>query len=401
MQKTNKKVFVWALLLSCVITCFAPRLSAQAAVAEPTDLKAHHAYAVIDARTGELLLGDEQDKQIYPASTTKLMTAMVLADHAAMDRSIKITSDMLHEVPDGISRYRLQSGQEYTLEVLMHMILMTSAGDAAVCAGIDVFGSVAGCVDAMNAKAVELGLSNTYFDNTVGLDIGDNYNEIHSTAYEIACLTRYAMSYDIIADIVKKKTYTVKQLDGTTGKTLSNTNSFYSTISYSEDLYTIIGSKTGTTNAAGYVFSATAIDKEGREVICTYMGKQSKAQTFEDIRKLLDAVYEAQKANEVTLSTGRKLIKTKVAAEYSTTYQQNKKIKLEAYVVDSRTQQQLKDFAGAFTYKSTDKSVVTVNSKGTITIKGTGTAVIIIKSKKTPYYAETEKTIEITIEEQE
>lgn len=396
-QKIKQQAFGLLLAFVCAITILFPQTLAEAAVVEPSGLKAHHAYAVIDARTGELLLGDRQDELLYPASTTKLMTAIVLIENSENDRVVTVTSDMIAAVPFGISKYGMRSGQSYTMEVLLHMILMSSAGDAAVCAAMDVFGSVEACVDAMNAKAEEFGLVNTYFDNTVGLDIGDNYNEIHSTAYEVACLTRYAMSYEKIADIVKKTTYTVNQSNGTTGKKLTNTNSFYTTEAYSTDLYTIIGSKTGTTNAAGYVFAATAIDADGREVICAYMGKKSKVQTFADIRKILDAVYTAQKDKEISLSTGKKLIKTEVAAELETTYEKGKKIKLGAYLIDSRSEVRLSDFEGTLTYKSTDKSVATVSSKGTVTVKGVGTAVIIIKSKKSTYYEATEKTIEIHV----
>lgn len=395
----KKRICGFLMALVCLLSVIAAPNETYAAVTQPADLKEHYAYAVIDARTGELLLGDQQDERVYPASTAKLMTALVLLDNAETDRVVEITSDMLTQVPVGISKYGVKARQKYTLDTLLHMILIGSAGDAAVCAAVDVFGSVDACVDAMNEKAAELGLANTHFDNPVGLDIGDNYNDIYSTAYDVAMLTRYAMASEEIAAIVRKESYTVKQTNGTAGKKLGSTNSFYSTMEYSKDLYTIIGSKTGTTNAAGYVFSATAVDKKGREVICTYMGKKSKAQTFTDIRQLLDAVYKAQKSKDVVLSTGKKIIKTEVGAEYETAYEKGKKISLGAYLVDSKSGARLSSYDGTFTYKSTDKSVVTVNSKGVVSVKGTGTAVIIIRSKKTPYYAATEKTIEIHITE--
>lgn len=398
-QGMKRKFWGIVLAAACLLSTICVPEQAMAAVSQPADLKDHYAYAVIDAHTGELLLGDNEEVQVYPASTAKLMTALVLVENGQMDQEIKITGDMLSQVPAGISKYGLQSGQKYTLETLLNMTLISSAGDAAVCAAIAVFGSVPACVDAMNAKAKELGLSGTHFDNPVGLDIGDNFNDIYSTAYDVAMLTRYAMASKEIAAIVKKTSYTVKQTDGTTGRTISSTNSFYSTEEYSKNLYTIIGSKTGTTNAAGYVFSATAVDKKGREVICTYMGRKSKSQTFADIRQLLDAVYKAQKSRDVVLSTGKKVIRTEIGAEYETSYEKGKKISIGAYLIDSKSKAKLSDPDDTFTYKSMDKSVATVNKNGTVTIKGTGTVVIVIKSKKTPYYAATEKTIEIHVTE--
>ena len=400
LQKRKNRIITWTLLIAVAVMFLLPQSLVKAEVTAPEGIMEHHAYAVIDARTGELLLGDMENERIYPASTAKLMTAIVLVENSTGDQVITITSDMIKQIPTGISKYGLKSGQAYTMDTLLHMILMSSAGDAAVCAAIGVFGSVETCVDAMNEKAQELGLQDTHFDNTIGLDIGDDYNEIYSTAYEIAYITRYAMSINKIANIVAKQTYHVKQADGTSGRAIGSTNCFYFSIDYSKDLYKIIGSKTGTTSAAGYVFSATAVDKKGREVICTYMGKVSKYQTFVDIRKLLDATYKAQQSNDIALSIGKQVIKTEVR-KIDENYEKGKKIDLGAYLVDSKTKLVIESLGGNLTYKSSDKSVVGVTKDGIVKIKGPGTATVTIKASKTPYYKETTKEIQVIITEKE
>ncbi|WP_167958351.1 D-alanyl-D-alanine carboxypeptidase family protein [Anaerosporobacter faecicola] len=301
-KKSYRRIYVW---ICCLLVLVLPFRVVQAAgLKAPSDLSSHHAYAVIDGKSGELLLGDEENEKVYPASTTKIMTTIAILEQKGvnLNKKIKITSSMLKQVPSCLAQYGLKAGQVYTLNTLLHMTLIASHGDAVICAAIATFGSVDKCLDAMNDKVKELGLTKTHFDNPAGLDIGDGYNENYTTAYEMALITQYAMKNSTIKTIVEKATYKVKQANGKAGKKIENTNRFYSEVSYPEDLYTIIGTKTGTTNAAGYVFSATAVDAQGHEVICVYMGKKSMEKTFLDIRALLNTVFYAQEDGILSLA---------------------------------------------------------------------------------------------------
>jgi len=267
--------------------------AAASKLSKPTGLSEHHAYAVVDADTGDLLLGDSANSKVYPASTTKLMAAIVILEHEGnnVNKKIKITSAMLKQVPSCLARYGMKAGEQYSLDTLMHMSLIASDGDAIICAAIATFGSVKNCIKAMNKKVKSLNLTKTSFDNPAGLDIGDGYTKNYSTAYEIAMITRYAMENNIIRGIVAKPTYQVKQTNGVKGYKIKSTNKFFNQVSYDTDNYTIIGTKTGTTNAAGHVFAATAIDDYENEIICVYMGKKSSTATFEDIRTILNKVF--------------------------------------------------------------------------------------------------------------
>ncbi|MCD8018098.1 MAG: D-alanyl-D-alanine carboxypeptidase [Clostridiales bacterium] len=298
--KENNWIFEkwgWIAFLAAVAFLLFP-LRSEARVKAP-EMECH-AYVVMDAGSGEVLFGQDEDKMIYPASTAKLMTAIVCVENGDVNGKIKTKSEVVNGTTYGTYSLGIGSGVTYTFKDLLHMSLMSSAADATDSLAVGVFGSKSACVEAMNAKCAELGLTQTSFDNPVGSDIGAGFNETYSTATEMALITRYAMSIPLIRSTVAKAHY-----DVTSGLELSinTTNWFLRGLAYyDEDTYTIIGSKSGTTNAAGNVFIATAIDDEGHEVICAYFGNVSKESTFSSIRKLLDYTFEKYEKGKLELT---------------------------------------------------------------------------------------------------
>lgn len=264
-----------------------------------------HSYAVMDANTGEILFGENVDKQIYPASTAKLMTAIVAVESGTpLDTIIETKSKIVKHTTLGTYDIGLKGGEYYSLESLLNMSLIASAADAtdtiadALCGSRDAF------AEEMMKKVEELGLKHTSFDNPVGSDIGGGFYETYSTAREMCEITRYAMSIPEIRKIVKKKTYTIHGDGNVDGRKISNTNKFYSIYPYNKEMFTIIGSKTGQTTAAGNVFIATAVDKEGHELICAYFGRDTKEQTFRWINNLLTYAFKNYKEGKLNLSKG-------------------------------------------------------------------------------------------------
>lgn len=297
-MKKKKIVIVWFVLLFLFQIGIPLRASAKE---EAPNVNAH-AYVVMDANSGEILLAKQEKKRIYPASAAKLMTAMVVIDRLDLDRKITVKQSVLKEVPNDASSLLLKAGSVYTGRELLHMLLISSAADAANILAVETAGSTKKFAEAMNEKAAELGCTKTSFDNAIGLDIGNGYTKTYTTAAEFANITRYAMSYPQIRDITAVRTYQMPRSSDT--KLLKNTNQFYSTREYSRKLYDIIGSKTGTTKAAGYVLMATARDQDGHEVICAFFGSKNIASTYEDIRKLLDYIYLGQQNGSITLTAG-------------------------------------------------------------------------------------------------
>lgn len=293
-EKKYGKIIITALAVICLLLPF----KGEAKVKAPK--MQCHAYAVMDAGSGEVLFGQEENKVIYPASTAKLMTAIVCVENGDTHAKIKTKSKIVDGTTYGTYSLGLASGVKFTFNDLLHMSLLSSAADATDTLAAAVFGSKKACADAMTAKAVEMGLTQTSFDNPVGSDIGAGFDRTYSTAAEMAKVCRYAMSIPMIRSAVAKAHYQV-----TSGQDLqvNTTNWFLRGMAYYDrDNYKIIGSKSGTTNAAGNVFIATAVDEEGHEVICAYFGNVSKESTFTSIRKLLDYTFEKAKKGKIELT---------------------------------------------------------------------------------------------------
>lgn len=272
-------------------------LQGQAKVKAPR--KQCHAYVVMDAGSGEVLLGQDANKKIYPASTAKLMTAIVCVEKGNVNSVIKTKSDVVYRTTPGTYSLGIGAGVKYTFKDLLHMSLMSSAADATDSLAVGVFGSKKTCVEAMNEKCKELGLKKTHFDNPVGSDIGAGYNETYASAKEMAEICRYAMAIPLIRSAVSKAHYSTQR----GGMYVNTTNWFLKGMAYYDhDAYKIIGSKSGTTNAAGHVFIATATDKEGHELICAYFGNVSKESTFASIRSLFDYTFNNYKKGKITLT---------------------------------------------------------------------------------------------------
>ena len=259
-----------------------------------------HAYVVMDAGSGKVLFGQDENKQIYPASTAKLMTAIVCIENGDVNSKIKTSSDVLDSTTYGTYCLGLAPGVRFTFKDLLSLSLISSAADATDSLAVGVFGSKEACVKAMNEKCKELGLTKTSFDNPVGSDIGGGYKNTYATATEMALITRYAMADPLIRETVKKSHY-----ETSSGQEIdANTTNWFirGMASYNKDRYRIIGSKSGTTIAAGHVFIATAVDNDGHEVICAYFGNVSKESTFAGIRKLLNYTFKQYDKGKLALT---------------------------------------------------------------------------------------------------
>ena len=291
-MRKNKRIIAIFLSLMMLISSGVFVNNAHAAQAKPTVYA--HSYTVMDANSGKIIISEQENKRIYPASTIKLLTAIVAIENCSLYKRITVKKSTLNKVDVETTTAGLKPGYAYTLEELLNMLLVYSAGDAAEIIAESVGGTRENFVDMMNIRAKELGMNDSYFDNPVGMDWHKNAN-IYSTSSDIAKLTRYAMTNDTIRAIVKKPQYVIKNYYKGKSKTLYASNNFLRNYSYSKNLFTIIGSKTGTSDKAGYALSATARDSSGREVICAFFGKSTRMQMFQDINKLLTYTFNNYK----------------------------------------------------------------------------------------------------------
>lgn len=258
-----------------------------------------YAYVVMDANNGEVLFEKNSDKKIYPASVTKLMTAVVALESENAGKSYTASKALLSKVPSVASKAGAKAGVTYTFDDMQKMLLLPSGADGAYLLAYSSYGSMNRFVKKMNQKAKEIGMRYTEYDNPIGLDISDGYHHLSGTAMDYAVLTRYSMGKKEIRTNVSLAKAVL-----TDGTVVQNTNRFYSEYGRKKNGYEIIGAKTGSTDDAGLCLSAVARDEEGHEVICAYFKGRTNDGLYGGITALFDYTFGQYKKGKISLLAG-------------------------------------------------------------------------------------------------
>ena len=238
LRKTILGLLTAALLSACVLP--------QTALAAPDNRAG--ACVLVCADTGETLYSKNPDAHMLIASTTKIMTALVVIDHCDPDTSVTIRPEWTGV--EGSSMY-LKAGESYTIRELLYGLLLVSGNDAATALACVCGGSIEGFAKMMNDEAAALGLQNSHFQNPHGLDAEGHY----STAADLAVITCAAMKKPLFAEIVGTSTATVRD------QTLVNHNKLLRTYPGA------LGVKTGYTMAAGRILVSCA-ERAGLRLVC-------------------------------------------------------------------------------------------------------------------------------------
>lgn len=252
------------------LTAGPERAAAQAVDAEPPQLSAAAAYAV-EASTGEVVLAEEQDERRAIASTTKLMTALVVREEASLDDTFTAADYQAAPIESQIG---LQLGEEMTVRDLLRALLLESANDAAVTLAEGVAGSEEEFVERMNARAGELGMENTTFTNAVGLDDPDNL----STARDLVILALAVREDAFLRETAGMEEATLESGERT--RVVTNRNELV------RETGLVTGLKTGRTQEAGYVLVGSGT-RDGVTVVSAVLGAPSEAARQEDTLDLL------------------------------------------------------------------------------------------------------------------
>ncbi len=202
---------------------------------------------LIDGETGRVLYEKQAEEKSLIASTTKIMTALVICEQTNVLDRVKIPKEAVGI--EGSSMY-LKEGEVLTVQELLYGLMLQSGNDAAVALAIYCGGTVEGFTELMNDKAHRLGMTQSHFTNPNGLDSPGNY----STARDMAILTAYAMQNPIFAQTVSTKTITIGE------RCLRNHNKLLWQLEGAN------GVKTGYTNAAGRIL-ISSVTRMGRQLI--------------------------------------------------------------------------------------------------------------------------------------
>jgi D-alanyl-D-alanine carboxypeptidase (penicillin-binding protein 5/6) len=235
---------------------------------------------IYDRKSGEIIWGKEENTRRKMASTTKIMTSIVVIENCKnLDQKIKISSK---SAGIGGSTLGLSTGDEITINDLLYGLMLKSGNDCAIALAENIAGSVDNFVDKMNQKVEELGLTNTHFVTVNGLDAEEHY----TTAYELAKIADYALKNDIFKKIVGTKNYTVT-INGY-GKNINNTNELLG------NLNGVYGVKTGFTNGANRCL-VTAVKRDNMDLICIVLGADTKKDRTRDSIKMIEYAFKNYK----------------------------------------------------------------------------------------------------------
>lgn len=350
-------------VISCILIIFVMLQPAAgfsyAKETEKTEYGEAKSLILIEAKTGEVLFEQNPDEPLPPASVTKIMTLLLVIE--AVDNESVSLSDMVTVSNDaasmGGSQIYLEPGEQMTVEDMIKSVIIASANDAAYALAEHIAGSEAEFVKRMNDRAKKLGMKNTNFENTNGLD--DTTQNHVTTARDIALMS---------AELIKHKTIlkytTIWQDTVRDGKfTLTNTNRlirFYNGCN---------GLKTGSTSKAGFCMSATA-ERDGMQLIAVVMGAPTRDKRNSIAKKMLDfgfanySYYKDQGSldNKNTINIKRSNTKSvKIGYRpYEAVTQKDKKAKIDIKVdIPEYLTAPIKkgDVAGKVTYTSDGKTI--------------------------------------------
>jgi serine-type D-Ala-D-Ala carboxypeptidase (penicillin-binding protein 5/6) len=226
---------------------------------------------MVDARTGQSLYEKNPDEIRAPASTQKLLTALIIAEHGFLDQPVTVASiDTMAEPV----KLNIKAGDTYQRIDLLRALLVKSPNDVARCLARDHAGSVEAFAAVMNQRAMELGATHSHFVNPNGLPVPGQY----STARDLSLIGRAAYANPTIRSIVCLPQLVFRYANGRT-RELENTNKVLKRLPYCN------GMKTGYTEAAGHCLIASGA-RPGRDIIVVVLG-DSKAGVWRDASALL------------------------------------------------------------------------------------------------------------------
>lgn len=279
----------------------------------------------MDMKTGREIYSKNPDEKLYPASTTKILTAIIALERGNLEEVITASRSAIDPITLEDSHMGIYVGEQFTLEQLINGMLIYSANDAANVIAVHLAGSIDEFANVMNEKAKEIGVVNSNFVNPHGFHNDNHY----TTARDLATISRYAMKNEKFREIVKTTRYTIPATPKyKEDRILPTTNHLISKIRNSYHFYQpAIGIKTGYTSLAGNCLVSAAA-KDGTEFLCvilkcTNANSKAGAYSFVDSTALFEygfrnykyyaiatnsdvvsdsAVYEAKAATRVALT---------------------------------------------------------------------------------------------------
>lgn len=275
----TKKVFIILLWLFLIFIPIGQVFSADSA--EQPSISAASAI-LLDNKTGKVLYNKNENKKMYPASTTKILTAIIVIENCNLDTIATASYDAIMSIPDGYSTANIQIGEQLTIEQLLELLLVHSANDAANVLAEFVGGSTDSFVSIMNTKINELGLTNSHFTNVYGLHDDNHY----TTAHDLAFIMKYCLNNNTFRKIAGQASCAIPATNKYGTRSYNSTNELLVPNSTYYYKYLTTG-KTGFTSQAKECLVSSAY-KNNLELIGVVLGSTNR---FADTRNIYEYAY--------------------------------------------------------------------------------------------------------------
>ena len=295
-KRIIKIIFIAVFIVSCFCTNY---VNADNILSTERNLKEKDIFRNITApnlilaetNTGRILYERAADEKIYPASLTKLMTAILVVENCELDEIVTVSENAILSVPTGYVNSNLQVGEELTVEDLLYVMLIPSANDAANALAEHVGGNIESFSTMMNSRAKELGCTGSNFTNPSGLHEEEHY----TTTRDLMLISQKAISYELIEKVVGRTSYTLPSTNKYTGEKRIFTTTNYMIRESLKKYYCdyCIGGKTGYTGEAKNCV-VEFIKKDGIELLAIVMGENAKVkgQKFLDTKEMFEYVFK-------------------------------------------------------------------------------------------------------------
>ena len=252
------------------------------------DFVTSQAAALFDMDDREVLYSKDVFERMYPASITKIMTALVAIKEGDLKSRVLVTDDAVITEP-GATLCGIEPGDTLTLEQLLYGLMLPSGNDAGAAIAVHIAGSIEAFSDMMNQEAVRLGATGTHFVNPHGLNDPDHY----TTAYDLYLIFNEALKYPVFRQIVGTTAYTANYHNKNSepvSKTWKGSNWFMTGERETPDGLKVFGGKTGTTKAAGYCLIMASRDDSDKEYISVVLKADSRPHLYDNMTHIISKI---------------------------------------------------------------------------------------------------------------
>lgn len=246
------------------------------------------AAAVFGIDDQSVLFQKQAFEQLYPASITKVMTALVVLKHGKLEDTVTVGEESVI-TEAGASLCNIKPGDTLTMEQLLYGLMLPSGNDAGASIAVHMAESIEGFAGMMNREARALGATDTHFMNPHGLHDENHY----TTAYDLYLIFNEAFQYPEFRKIIGTAEYNVSYTDGEGNaktQTWKNSNRYLTGELEAPPELTVLGGKTGTTQAAGYCLIMASEDSEGRDYISVVLKAGSRPNLYDNMTNIIQKI---------------------------------------------------------------------------------------------------------------